>query len=263
MIKRPWSPVSASEHKTYTRCQRLWAAQYMSELWPAPERPTGMFALGTAFHGVIEKYLDSTVMPHDASDPLTEMFVAALPFLPKPYSGLTEQKWSATFDGVPWGGAADYVSHDRKLIVDFKTGKTPRRYGTITRAQKLADVQTVAYCAKYIGEQEAITFDHLYVEKHKAAVAKYEGADKARNSPVVTKAFNTPVLLSREELGEAWAPVSEAAQRLYSIRSKGAAVDPASMPFPDPSTGACDEYGGCVHKDRCFPGGDFRCLDVD
>jgi len=257
-IKRPSAPVSASELSKWNRCQRLWAADYMSTKWPAPERKVGQFTLGLKYHKVVEDYQNSGVMPLDPTHPITEMFVAALPYLPAPMSGVSERRFTTVWNGVPFEGTADHVTYDSKVITDHKTSKNPGRYGVLTREQKLADVQTVTYCSYYLEGKDSITFNHVYAVKHKAAIVMFEGAEYSKGASAFPKAVDSKVELSREELGNAFFPlVMEPAERLFEIRSKGRELDPDKMPFPKNSS-ACREYGGCPYYSRCFPGADFR-----
>ena len=249
-MKRPYDAVSPSELSTYNRCQRLWAAKYVSDQWPLARGDTGNMRLGSAYHSVCDKYLAQGIIPTDPSNPLTTMFLAALPYLPKPFTGRVEHRFTRTIGGVPYQGRLDWQAPGH--IIDHKTSKDPQRYGLRAVEDKLSDEQTVIYCAEYIADRDSIVFDHIYVRPHKEAAIKFGLPTTGR--PDVPSALPSPVTLHREQLSAVWEPlVGEPSARLYSIRTKGKNRDPKDFPMPE-NLSVCDEFGGCPCRSTCHAG---------
>jgi hypothetical protein len=261
VMKRPNAPTSATEIALFRRCERAWAAQYMWDGWPV-FRDQKVFALGTAFHKVAENYVRSGTLPSNPGDPLSEMLMCAMPHLPEPGNfeklEVRDSIEIITNDGyVPATVTADYLGRTRDgsvQILDYKTSKDPARYGIGTREKKLDDTQTVLYSHSYLQGTGGVWFDHIYIKKHKAAFAKYEGRIPP-GAPDAPKAYSTNMMLSAGELEKAFAhTVVEPASRLFQLRRSGNAIDPMSLPqAKDPNE--CNAYGGCPHRDRCFPRG--------
>lgn len=263
-MKKANAPVSASEISAYRQCPRVWAARYRWEDWPV-NRGTGMFVLGSAYHRVVERYLAEGVLPSDASDPITEMFMTALPYLPRPMVGLAiEEKDTFVVDDIPYEVTPDVLGDDARFpgvrtIWDHKTSKDPARYGVKSRDEKLDDTQTVLYSFRYL-RPEGVVFNHLYTTKHRAAAAKYEtqDPDKIKYFRATPNTFETPIHLSQKEVTEAFrTKVHPVAEKVFQLRNKHERIDPATLPKATNPDEACQAYGGCPHMDRCWPQGFF------
>lgn len=270
-MKAANAPVSASELEKSLKCMRLWAARYRWDEWPDPSTGAMHFALGGAYHKVAEKYLTMGILPADPTDPLCEMLMAALPYLPAPGTlRLIERKEVFEYRGVPYEVTADGVGAG--IVIDHKTGKDPQRYGLIKREDKLKNVQTMLYSFKYLMPEGGV-FDHIYIKKHRAAVAMYEGitGDKLQSYPPAPKAFGTPIHFTGGEIQQQMDTfIHPAADRIYQLRRKHDRIDPMTLPpAPAPEPGkkhACIEFqrwdpdanayvGACPHLDRCWPHG--------
>lgn len=252
-MKRASDPASASEINKYIQCPRQWAADYRWDEWL---KPTGgmHFALGSAYHKVVESYLRFGILPTNPTDPIAEMFMAALPHLPIPGSAThIEEKEVFEYRGVPYQVTADYVGPGK--VVDHKTSKDPARYGLLTKDQKLADAQTILYSFKYI--LTGGVFDHVYVKKHRAAAAAFEGkhGDELKAYPVAPRAYSTAVTLTQTEIQNGMDTlIHPAGERVYTLRNKHTRIDPLTLPLPTDIL-VCMNYGGCPYLDKCWPNG--------
>lgn len=258
-MKSANAAVSASEVSQYLQCPRRWAAAYRWDRWPT-RGFKGYFKVGSLTHGMIEGYCKTGAVP-SGSDPLVELFLAGLPHLPAPLTHWhMEKKDTFEHEGLPILVIADWVGPQK--VVDFKTSKDPKRYGVITKEQKLKDPQTLSYAHRYICGGG--TFDHVYLRKHRAVEIYYEDkTPETASQPIAPQAFGTPVEFTAEEVRTNFENVFlPPAERVFQLRNKHARIDPLTLPLPpvNPETGqreACSAYGGCEYRTICFPKGDF------
>lgn len=267
-MKSANAPVSASELNADVTCARVWCARYRTDLWPE-NRGGKHFAVGTKFHKVCETYARTGEVPAE-NTPIGQMFLAALPYLPAPRTfRQLEDRETFQVNGVPYLVIPDWAGPRAGVdeVLDFKTTKdlygkdreTGETHALTTKAQKLADPQTVMYAYKYL--PNGGNFTHLYVLKHRAVLIEYEDADpETCAAPIRPNAMPATVYLTRTEIEEAFsAVVHPRAQKLYTLRNKYTRIDPLSL---DRTETSCEKYknrktglGACAHLDRCFPQG--------
>lgn len=265
----PTKPLSPSEIELGRACLRKWAAKYNSN-WPREESAVSAMG-GTALHALAETYLTTGAAP-TRLDAFGEMFLEALPYLPRPGTGVCEGRQEATIGGLPfvfvqdWYGPSDAIPGAPKgmpATIDHKSSKDPKRYGVFGKAAHLDNPQTLVYLARGASESNETFGRWLYYKKTTAALqweraryielggtdeetlAKY---DRALRTPRKPQTITSDVVLTRAELrGGLERVVLPIGEKLYRMREKGK-IDPLTLP---PNPAECDAFGGCPHKKRC------------
>ncbi len=258
----PNSALSQSELGVAYSCMRKWAAKYAWEEWPEP--PRTYFATGSELHKRAENYAKHGIIDRNPH-PIGDMFLNALKHLAHPKTHWAiEQKMHVLLSGLPFELTADWYGPSSALpgapagmraINDYKTSKDPKRYGVgIAEAHpKLADMQTVVYSHVLFGDQPGV-FRHTYMRKTSQVLMVEAAGDpeleaKARKQPMSQLTIPSDAVLQPRDVSDAMdSMVLPLADRVYTLRSKGKAIDPLTMP---PNPASCDEYGGCPHITRC------------
>lgn len=243
--------VSASE-MSKSACLRAWAARYRSD-WRA-SGSTAHFASGTRLHKYVEDYLRFGKGPTDLSDPLTEMFVECIPYLPKPKSfGMRlEEKSTFYYRQTPYQVKPDVVLLNK--VIDIKTSKDPRTYGIKTWEAKLGDPQTILYAFKHL--PQGGVFEHVYLAKTKA-LCRME-AIAAGKDPEFAGGSSKPrtcvyaVHLERYEIELAMEELHAFGSRVYKLRNKFSSIRPETVAG---DFTMCGEYGRCEYQSTCHPTG--------
>ncbi len=274
-MKAPNEAVSASETNKFIDCQRLWAAHYVWDEWHAPVK-VGVNT-GSALHSLAEAYELRGEVPQHA-DPISELFMGGLPHMARPGAHwVIEQRIDVVIGGIPfqvkpdWYGPSDALPGaptGLRAVKDYKTSVDPQAYGILTledrrhRDQvvkgKLSDTQSLVY-AHVLGGGEDTFFRHLYFEKtgqilmleaqeHTDPTKRAKMEAKGRKKSSKVKVFPADAVMPGSAIRAGLeACVLPAADRLYTLRSRGQRIDPLTLP---PNTSSCDAYGGCPHKGR-------------
>lgn len=234
-------PISASQIKT-AKCLRKWAFEYILGL-RSPGGPAAEF--GTRVHKIAEDFATKGAMP----DRLTQegnLFMAGLPFMGPPKSGVAEGAIDMVIDGVRYRGFIDLRGYQipdydpaRRVVRDYKTSSNPKGvspegepYGLWGRENFLKDPQAVIY-----GTYDVIEADDT--ESHLDWLYFW-----TRGKPRVEA---SRAVLTRAELEDAFEPVVHTKAKEL-VRLRIAAPDPNDL---DPNTTVCNNFGGCPHRERC------------
>lgn len=143
---------SASQAKTARACASKWAFQRTLPKPPdTPEQAEGK-ERGKAIHLVAENYHNHGTSP-DRETEAGKIFLAGLPFLPRPGVGRTEVKLECTIGSAEWVGYIDLLCQSDDLpgappgmpaILDYKSTKK-LEYVLAGEGQFLNDEQAIIY----------------------------------------------------------------------------------------------------------------------
>ena len=225
-------PVSPSSIDAF-ECERKGAGQYIAK-WPREQNASA--ALGSELHGIAEPYLIKGTQP-DEFTKAGNLFVRGLPYLPPPGSGDVEGKRHIELDGVPYVLVIDYRGRKvpgfggKRVVLDHKTSKNPKKYGLWGKPAFLQNPQSVLYS----------TYDIIQADDDEANLRwlyyRTSGSPKAEPSDCT---------LTRTELEDVFEDVvGSKAKRILHLRT--VVTDPNEL---DPNTDVCDKYGGCPYHPR-------------
>ena len=228
---KKWKSSSASQLKTYARCERKWWLEKIAGL-PVPTHPAA--ALGTKIHTEIEEYLLGT------GELESDIARAGLEFLPdRSENLLIEERMvlEAKRMPVPIRGIIDLVELDNRRITDHKTTSNFR--WAKNEYELLADPQAIIYVmyahTKWFKGDDPIRFRHIYY-RTKGAAASRE----------VEVEFTPQVLFER------FADIRGDVKKM----SRCAKIKTARE--VNPNIDACGDFGGCPFRDECAAMGTFE-----
>lgn len=221
---KEWGHASASQIKTFRRCQRKWWFEkimgYTSPGTPATE-------LGRKIHAQLETYLLEGVRPES---PIAQ---AGLHYLPEPQAEglLIEEEFRYTEDIVaPVIGFIDLVEKQAGRITDHKT--TSDFKWTKSEYELADDPQAVIYSQyamrSLFPEADTIIFRHVYY--------RTKGASAARQ---------TEIEFTRRSLEERFEGIAHTVSKM-SDASK--VIEPGGV---EENEDACRDYGGCPFRGNC------------
>jgi len=228
---KAWNHASASQVRTYRRCNRKWWYQYLYGL-VAPSSPAA--ALGSAVHKALETRIKTGAWPTDAKKDVLSIAKSGWDRVPMPNNPANvEKRFSFQPEGspVPIIGFIDLVCPDTSTIIDHKTTSSPR---WMKMPEELrADPQGVIYSSvaeKLFDFSYPITFRHIY----------YMTKGK-RGSAATSVTFFGPT-----ELVPGLERIVETVKAMAIDAKK---TDPLRVEAND---AACGDYGGCPFKDTCY-----------
>ena len=237
--------VSASQIKTWRRCERCWAFPIIDRVPRSPSTPAQQF--GTDGHTHAAAYLDRGTLPPNT--PEGQAFAKGLKkknFLPEPGTGLkSEYQFSLHPDELPgiklWG-YIDWVGQpagETPLVVDHKFTKQ-RKYAVKVDDLR-SDPQALIYgvwAMLYFGTPEVRVRLCYYV-----ANKKKEDAHRKPRS-----AFPVEVTLRADDpqLRKDWAVLAQDCRDIVAARKNTKRANDLK-----PNTKACDDYGGCDFRGIC------------
>jgi len=250
--------VSASQLTTFKRCNRKW-------YWEKIEgfRSSGSVATrrGTAIHHALEHFVKNwddwevvevdiesgqVVAGHEEmpeeENPKSEYVAvrrfleAAKDYIPSPFSSdvvLEQMINMPTGEGMPpWLGFIDLLE-DCGRITDYKTTSSIKSYSK-SPEDLMTDIQAMSY-AKYVldisPDMKEVPLRWLYLE--------------TRNK-IKVNVKESEITVSREHVESEW----NKAMPLVAEMVKIAAAEAGSQSVT-PNVEACNDFGGCPHKDRC------------
>lgn len=225
--------VSASQVSKIRACERQWAFAWQD---PDPYTRSEEAAFGERIHEVARAYHAEGKAPVRGT-PEGDVFLVALPHVPKPKSGEAEGKFREVIDGVEYLGYVDLSWFDGGLphVLDYKTVKD-FRFAFEGLGDFLNDPQAVLYARRALIKYPSapgVRMTWLYLKR--------EGRPKAR--PV-------HVSLTRAEILEAFARVViPRAERLITLKAQK--PDPRTL---TPNTAQCYKYGvkkACKYLRQC------------
>lgn len=220
---------SASQLKTFDRCERKWAFEKIEGFRPPPNKSQ---ELGTRVHKVIEDYLSGEV---DTFDPKAsrEHRIAAPGQVHWPEREAilgVEPKLSLKIAGSPFTGYIDVDAYEEHpLVIDHKT--TSDFHWMLDEEGLHSDIQQRIYAADALQR-------HPHEEKFTVRWIYY----LTRGQP---EARVTQLTLHAHEVQENLIPVEDLVRRMEQARFADKANDLR------PNVEACADYGGCPHRDRC------------
>ncbi len=229
--KRPQGVVlSPSQIDLYDRCKRRWALEHIGGLRPPPH-PSAQ--LGTDVHSILERWLKHGTAP-DVKSKAGRIAARMIRHLPPPGTVATERRFFFTtrnnlhYTGIiDWSGILDgfAVVGDHKTTGDLQWAKT--------EAQLHSDVQaliyTVAGCLGFHRDEMLLQWGY--------------GSTKDRDPQ--TRAVRTKIRLpiAIEKFENVIEPLS-----VEIVAARTSNADPMSFP---PTAAACNDYGGCPHRNIC------------
>lgn len=214
-----------------------WAAKYRSK-WSTGARP-GYFKTGIKMHALVEAYLRDGKLPAPG-DPLADMFLSALPYMPKPKTGhLIEEELVFHVGGVPFLAKPDWkgdLPGGTPWIVDAKTTKA-LRYALRDKDAKAADPQSMLYLRGLAEGGGRMT--HIYMQKTRAVLIQ-EGAKNAHKGPLSPRSKEVSFDFTGAEVHSCFEPHRARGAELYQLRNKHEVLDPHQF---SKNTDLCYEYG--------------------
>lgn len=240
--------LSASQITLFRECQRKWGWRYLANI-KTPQHPAA--ALGTEVDDTqLQPYLRDG-RPFDFTRPSGEIAASLLPFLPAPQSpGLVVQRhfqmpsptWrdgkhiGFGFQGfedlwLPDSGVVPGLPGGAPFVGDFKT--TSDLKWAKSEAQLKTDVQAMLYAmdAMYATRANAVDLAWMYAQTKNARKSK-----------------RTYLRVVADHVAEQFGKINETALEMLGVRI--ANPHPTELP-PNPEQ--CEAYGGCPHRDKCFP----------
>jgi CRISPR/Cas system-associated exonuclease Cas4 (RecB family) len=219
-----WSHASASQIKTFTRCERKW---WFEKIAGYTSPPSAAATLGRDLHAELEDYF---LTGKELESPILKVGFDALP--PRDANLLVEENIRLTEPGMaaPIVGVIDLVELDDRRITDHKTTSDFRWMRS--EYQLAVDPQAIIYVMaahrRWFSGEDTIEFRHLYY--------RTRGAPAAAQSSVT---FNIADLTAR------FADIKDTVNSM----EVAAAKPTASKTSPNPA--ACGDYGGCPFRGRC------------
>jgi|GEM_PF-1958760 len=224
---------SASQLKTFDRCERKWAFEKIEGFRPPPSKSQ---ELGTRVHKVIEDYLAGAVdafRPNESKE--HKIAFPGFQFWPHRRDILgIESKLSLSVAGCPFTGYIDVDAYigprvdGHPLVIDHKT--TSDFKWALTPDELASDIQQTLYSADALQRSGA--------DKVEARWIYYltKGKPEARK---------VSVTLPSEQVEHNLVRVEDLVRRMEKARFADAAND------LQPNVEACADYGGCPHRHRC------------
>lgn len=237
-------PLSASQFKTFSSCERKWGWEKLAGL---PSPPNLGAALGSRVHEILEALLrdgspiDITERWTWDNDPKQKKYYPGAiastmvgPHLPKPGTALIERRflWQDVTHGISWLGYIDVdaSTENHARIIDHKTSSDTVKFGHNDSTLK-HDPQAILYA---LASGDKHSYEVLFNYGGRAA--------RKREARVVTAKWS-----SRQELFASYekdiVPRAKKMLRLYKE-----APHPKSL---SPNTSMCSVYGGCPYRDNC------------
>ena len=231
--RKDWKHASASQLKTFSRCEMMWAWMYMYGL-KMRERPA--LALGTECHEGLERYAIHND-PDDLNE-ITKGIVGSglLPDLPLKLENI-ERAVRIETDIVPIVGKIDLDIPYWRMVIDHKTSSDIGRYA-LTSEDLIFDFQSRVYLFDAVerwGGDGDVAFRHIYYQTKGARRIKpvecWQSPDEVRTG------FDKHVL-----------PVLANMKRTTEMEMMEIPVN----------TAACGDYGGCDFRTHCARAGKFE-----
>lgn len=238
--------ISASQIAQAMGCMRQWAWRYS---YGGLRVGSIGRSEGQDLHDVAQAYLQDGAMP-DRLTPTGQMFIAGLPYLPRPKSpdvvceGRTEL---ATADGIRYVGAIDFRARDWSYIGDHKTSVDPKQYA-LAPDTFVIDPQAVVYA--WFGfarsTQRQIHLRWVYYKKFKRKTDSETGKVTYHGR---TSAHSVDVTMERQQTLDRFASVLHPIGRALTVLGRGGMrVHPLALP---PNFRNCTTYGGCPYRALC------------
>lgn len=215
--------VSASQLKTFRRCNRRW---HHEKIGGHRSPDTKATLRGKAVHTVLERYLLSGEVPPDTDE--GRIAAPALLMLPPPGvpKDCVERKLTDDSYPVPMLGFIDLLEPDLRRVTDHKTSSA-WKYAK-TEDELARDVQAQVYAAEALRlwGPGPVTFRHVVMSTR---------SPEARETQVTLE--EADILAARDRIVET----------IHSMKAT------AALPVEDTeyNLSACADYGGCPHKARC------------
>ena len=228
--------VSASQISTFDACARKWGWEKIAKIRTVPH-PSAQ--LGTRVHKLLEDYILGVTTTFDFADGdgAGEIAQSGVEHLPDLTGTLwVERKFEFDLDGSLYLGYIDLETPG--LIVDHKTTGKIGPY-TKTPEDLLTDVQAQIYSQVYFLRNPTHDVCHL-------RWIYYQTKGTHKSLPVnasITRAHNA---IQMEAIKG----------RVRTMRTYMRTVtDPMVLPATE---SACEAYGGCPHRSRCFSATSFK-----
>ena len=225
---KEWKSASASQVKTFSRCQRKWFFEKRVGL-PTPTSPAA--ALGTKIHAELEEYLlHGTALTSD----IARCGRYLLPT--KDDNILVEHEILLQDDAlpVPLKGIIDLVELDERRITDHKTTGAFRWIKT--EYELLNDPQGIIYTMyahrNWFAGDDDIRFRHVYYRTKGHAMAR-----------------EVEATFSIDALQDGFGQLAEVDQAMSKVAEE---TNPQEV---EPNVKACYDYGGCPFREYCAGAG--------
>ena len=220
-----WGRASASQIKTFRRCQSRW---YFEKIVGLKTPSSEAMERGTRIHSMLEAYLVEGVDIPDTDE--GRMARPALDRLPDKGSvarDMVERRFElpAEILGVPFVGIIDLVEPD--IITDHKTTSATKY--TKTEEELRADPQAQAYAIEIARSRFGpVGFRHVYM--------------LTKGAP---KSLETVVVFQRDELADAVESLRGTVSKMVETSSLG---DVSKVAY---NLEACNDFGGCPFRSQC------------
>jgi RecB family exonuclease len=221
--------VSPSQITTFRRCKARWWWQYPQGIKPPPH-PSA--ELGTAVHKILEEYRrDGT--PIDMGTREGQIAAVALPYIQARDPWVQVEQRFQIQSGIPGViliGRIDETMTYADGSEGIRDWKTTSDFAHCKTEDELrADPQSIIYCAAREGKHagRVTPFQHFYLRTKAPYKERLVSVD-----------------MGREEIS---AGLEGIRATIREMQATATAAEPNGLE----STDACNDYGGCPHRQRC------------